>query len=75
MRSLVKHHESDDGTSPNINWFGIGRFVKYLGCHIKKGTALSFDIFGRIEFEFGGESEIDYFDGGEIVVIGKQYVF
>ena len=75
MSALIEHHKHDYCAGPDVYRLRVRRFVEDLGGHEEKGTALGFHVFGVMHFEFCGEAEVHDFNGGEIVVILKQYVF
>lgn len=75
MPALIEHHEHNDRTRPQIHRFRIGRLIEYLRCHVQQRPALRLDINRVMYLQFGGQSEIDDFDGREVFGVLEQYVF
>ncbi len=75
MASLVEHHEHYDSARPQVHTLCVGGLVEYFGRHVEEGAALSLDVGRVVDLQFGGESEVDDFDGGEVVLALEEYVF
>ena len=72
--ALIKDHVENDRAGPQIHRLRVTRLAEDLRRHVEQGPALGFDVGGAVYLQLGGESEVNDFDGGEIVTIREQYV-